>query len=196
MHPPSLQILSVDDVLTPDPQAEQDDALVRLKNSERMDAFKPKMRAYSEVTFDASPIARVMRRDWNILSINIYIHARDYRERGKIESDLVEMCWQVDDTADQVRSMPFAHLDRQWLSPRRMRVQIVHPIAARLLRSLMTLDEAYRLLICAEKAQMISMKKRHAILLPCQLSYMTFKATAMKMQFRTTDELLIGNKAI
>lgn len=187
---PPLQVLSVDDVATPDPQAQQEDDLVDLKNSERMAALRPRMRAFSEVTFDAAPIARVMRRDWNILSINLYKNSRDEREHKKIYSDLVELSWQVDDTADQVRAMPFAHLDRQWLRPRRMQVQIVHPIAAGLLRSMMTLDEVYRLLICAERVQMISRKKRHSLLLPCQLSYMTFKATAMRIAFRSTDELL------
>lgn len=138
-------------------------------------------------------MARVMRRDWNIVSAKLYLNARDHAYRKRIESDAVEMNWQVDDTADQIRAMPFQRLDRSWLHPRRMRLDVVHPLAAGWLRSMMTMDEIYTLLISAEKAGMISRRKRQAILLPCQIAYMAFKATAMKMELRSADDDLLTN---
>jgi len=165
-------------------------SVVQLKNTHRMDSLRPRMRAYVNATFEASPVARVMRRDWNILSSKLYMNAIDSDYRKRIEDDLVEMSWQIDDTADQVRCMPFQRLDREWLAPRHMQVQVVHPMTASWLRSMMVLDEVFALLICAEKAGMITRRKRISILLPCQLSYMTFKATSMKMEFKSADELL------
>ncbi|ABM59448.1 hypothetical protein Veis_3733 [Verminephrobacter eiseniae EF01-2] len=188
MQTPPTQTLDVCDSSIEDAIAE---ACVELKNEHRMNALRTRMRAHVDVTFQASPVARVMRRDWNIVSSKLYVNAlaQDYRQR--IESDMIEMTWQMDDTADQVRAMPFEKLDTSWLHPRRMQVQVVHPITAAWLRSMVAMDEMYAKLICAEKAGMITLRKRHALLLPCQLSYMAFKATAMKMQLRCTDELLI-----
>lgn len=138
-------------------------------------------------------MARVMRRDWNIVCAKLYLNARDHAYRKQIESDAVEMSWQVDDTADQIRAMPFQRLDRSWSHPRRMRLEVIHPLAAAWLRSMLTMDEIYTLLISAEKAGMITRRKRHAILLPCQIAYMAFKATAMKVEFRCTDDALLAS---
>ena len=186
MQTPPPKVLSVN--LEPDDSVPLID--VELKNAHRMEALRPRMRAYVDATFEASPVARVMRRDWNIVSSKLYMHALDPAYRKKIEADLVEMSWQIDDTAEQVRSMPFHRLDRQWLRARRIQAQVIHPMTAAWWRSMMALDEAFALLICAEKAGMITRRKRISILLPCQLSYMAFKATAMKTEFKSADELI------
>lgn len=184
---PTLQILSVDTSNEEDPNG----AMVTLKNADRLNALRTRMRASVDVTFEASPVARVMRRDWNLVSRKLYMNARDHLYYKKIESDLVEMCWQMDDVADQIRAMPYQRLDRSWLRPRRMRVDIVHPMTAAWLRSMVKLDEVFALLVCAEKSGMITRRKRQAIMLPCQLAYMVFKATSMKLEFKFEDEMLI-----
>lgn len=103
---------------------------------------------------------------------------------------MTEMATQVHETATDVRLMPFNHLERSWLHPRRMSVQVVHPITAAWLRSMRALDEIYAILICAEKTGLISARKRQALMLPCHLSYLAFKCTAMKIELKTSDVLL------
>ena len=174
---------------TPQPDAPSS-VQVEMKNSDRMQSLRARMRAHVDTTFQTGPMARVMRRDWNIVSAKLYVHAIDPAYRKRIEDDIVEMCWQVDDTADEVRAMPFQRLDRSWLHPRRMQLEVVHPLTARWLRAMMTMDELFALLVSAEKAGMITRRKRHAILLPCQVTYLAFKATAMKMSFSSGDALL------
>jgi hypothetical protein len=190
VHTPPIQTLSIDDCLLNAASDDGDSDLVDLKNDHRIEHLRARQRAYVDVTFEASPIARVMRRDWNILSVKLYINALSPAYRERIEADMTEMATQVHETATDVRVMPFGHLERSWLRPRRMNLQVVHPVTAAWLRSMRTLDEIYAILICAEKTGLISARKRQAIMLPCHLSYLAFKCTAMKIQLKTSDELL------
>lgn len=189
VHTPPSQTLSLDNLM--DAADNGDSDLIALKNDHRIQTLRTRQRAFVDVTFEASPVARVMRRDWNILSAKLYINSLSPAYREKIEEDAVEMAWLVNDTADQVRTMPFQHLERSWLRPRRMHVQVVHPILATWLRCMRTLDEVYALLICAEKTGLITARQRHAIVLPSQLAYLAFKCTAMRIPLKTTDELLV-----
>lgn len=190
VHTPPIQTISIDDSLLTATSDDGDSDLVALKNDHRIENLRARQRAYVDATFEASPIARVIRRDWNILSAKLYINALSHSYRRQIEADMTEFATQVHETATDVRLMPFGHLERSWLRPRRMKIQVVHPITGMWLRSMRTLDEIYAILICAEKTGLISARKRQAIMLPCHLSYLAFKCTAMKIQLKTSDELL------
>lgn len=165
--------------------------LVEPKNAMRIEEINMRMSAHREVTMRASPMARVMRRDWNILSAKLYVNARDARYARRIKDDLSEMAWVISDIAEQVRTMPFREADATWLRPRKMHLQIIHPMTASWLRAMVEMDEAFSTLICAERAGLIDRKRRHQLLLPSQLAYMGFKATAMKIQLRTAEELMV-----
>ena len=190
VHTPPIQTLSIDDCLLNAASDDGDSDLVALKNDHRIKALRARQRAYVDTTFEASPVARVIRRDWNILSVKLYINALSPAYKDRIAADMTEMAKQVHETAEDVRAMPFGHLERSWLRPRRMNLEVVHPITAMWWRSMLTLDEIYAILICAEKTGLISARKRQAIMLPCHLSYLAFKCTAMKIQLKTSDELL------
>lgn len=180
--PPPIQNLTVDPLL--------DEDFVELKNGERMARLRPRMSTCVALTFKAGPISRIMRRDWNILSTKLYYNVRSPVLYQQIESDMVEFGWQVSDTADQVNAMPFHKLEESWLRPRRMQVEVVHPITAAWLRAMNVFDGVYAKLICAEKAGMITRSKRLSLMIPCHLSYMAFKCTAMDIRLKSTDELL------
>lgn len=176
---------------TPSTYAEDSAELTVLKNADRMAELRTPLRATITVAFDASPIARVMRRDWNLVSAKLYIHALNKAYRDQIEEDAMEMNWQIDDTYDDVSTMPwFGKIDKAWLHTREMQIDVVHPIAATWLRSMVKMDEIYASLICAEKSGLITLKKRRAIVLPCQISYLAFKATALKMDYSCQDSVL------
>lgn len=79
MQIPQPKVLSVN--LESDDSAPAID--VEMKNAHRMEALRPRMRAHVDATFEASPVARVMRRDWNIVSSKLYMHALDPAYRKK-----------------------------------------------------------------------------------------------------------------
>lgn len=180
--PPPTQNLTVDALL--------DEDFVELKNGDRMARLRPRMSTCVALTFKAGPISRIMRRDWNIVSTKLYYNALSHVLCKQIESDMDEFGWQVSDTADQVNAMPFHRLEESWLRPRNMQIEVVHPITAAWLRAMNVFDGVYAKLICAEKAGMITRSKRLSLMIPCHLSYMAFKCTAMDIRLKSTDELL------
>lgn len=165
---------------------------VALKNTHRIQQINTRISAFKDVTMWTSPMARLMRRDWNILSAKLYINAKDSEYASRIKEDLAEMAWVISDLADQVRIMPLLEVSTSWLRPRKMSVQIIHPMTASWLRCMIELDETFMRLICAEKAELIQRKRRHQLMLPCQLAYMGFKATSMKIPLKSSDELMEG----
>lgn len=146
------------------------------------------MRAHQQVTFEASPIARIIRRDWNFVSIKLYIHAFDPEYSKIINDDIIDFAWQVDDAYDDISRMPFQKVDATWMRPRSMSLEIVHPITARWFKTMIKLDKIYSALVSAEKAGLISKRKRHAFILPSLIAYTNFKSTATKIKFYKDDE--------
>lgn len=161
-----------------------------LKNLHKLDRIRAKYRATTDVWVLASPIARVLRRDWCLVTSKMFLNVAETPSlEAKIRNELQELHWQIDDLADQVKIFPFAR-DTSWVTPRPMTIDIVHPLAASWLRAMMKMDKVFVDLVCAEKAERITRRQRFSLLLPSQLAYMGFKATSMQLQLKTASELL------
>lgn len=189
-HTSPLNTLSVDQTLNHELDSATEPLIVTLKNSQRIDALRVNLRARTSVVFNSSPIARIMRRDWNIVSAKLFLNALDRGCAEKIRENVVEFAWQTQDLLETVRSMPLGELDTSWMRPRLLDVQIIHPFAGQWLRAFQRYDEAYAILINAQKTGRLTPKQRWALTAPCQLAYIGFKATAMNLQLKTAVELL------
>ncbi|MBS3912846.1 MAG: hypothetical protein KGZ70_13765 [Hydrogenophaga sp.] len=170
--------------------ATDDPVIVQMKNEHRIDRIRARLRASATIQMKTSPISRVLRRDWNIVSAKLFLNSLDGDYQQQIRRDLDELHWQVDDLLDQLRATPFGPLDSSWMTPRLLNVQVIHPLTASWLRAFRTFDACFEVLINAERAQKITRKQRFAFTAPVQLAYFSFKATAMKLPLKTTDELL------
>lgn len=150
-------------------------------------SIRARMRAREKIIFEASPVARIIRRDWNFVSTKLYINALDREYRMLIDDDANELCWQVEDALEDTLRMPFERVDTKWMRPRNIELEIIHPIAAKWLRAMINLDKMYALLVSAEKRGLITRRKRHGFILPSLVAYVAFKSTATKMKFFSDD---------
>jgi len=185
---PSL--LVVDSALDNEIDNATDPLIVEMKNTHRLDRIRTNLRADVTVVFKTSPVSRVMRRDWNLVSAKMFLNAIDERQRKRIATDLTELHWQANDLLDALQALPMPKEDWAWMRPRQIDAQVVHPLAAQWLRCMKTIDECYLILINAEKAKIITRKQRWAMVAPSQLAYLGFKTSAMNLPLKSTTELL------
>ncbi len=182
--------LNADDELDMELERTVDPVIVQMKNEDRIAKLRAKLRAESTITMRTSPISRVLRRDWNIVSAKLFLNSIDADYQQQIRRDLDELHWQVDDLLEQLKVMPIGKLDTSWMVPRQLDVKVIHPLTASWLRAFRNFDRCFEILINAERSQLITRKQRFAFSAPVQLAYFSFKATAMKLPLKTTDELL------
>ena len=167
-----------------------DPVIVQMKNENRIAKLRAKLRAEATITMRTSPISRVLRRDWNIVSAKLFLNSLEADYQKEIRSDLDDLHWMVDDLLDQLTVMPIGKLDASWMVPRQLNVQVIHPLTASWLRAFRNFDKCFEILINAERSQLITRKQRFAFSTPVQMAYLSFKAKAMKIPLKTTDELL------
>lgn len=167
-----------------------DPLIVQMKNENRIANLRASLRASVTITMQTSPLSRVMRRDWNIVSAKLFLNAIDQSYQQQIKHDLDELHWQSDDLLEQLQLFPAEKLDSSWMVPRQLNLQVVHPLTASWLRAFRKFDKSIAILINAERAELITRRQRFSFLAPVQLAYFSFKATAMKLPLKTTDELL------
>lgn len=190
MNPTPLNSLQVDPVLDEQIDSSSDPLVVELKNENRLDNLRTNMRVSTSLQFNTSPMSRVMRRDWNLVSAKLFLNTLDREKCAVIKEDLIEFTWQCNALLETLQAIPMASVDPFYLHPRRLDIQIVHPLAAGWLRAMRTLDECYVIMINAEKSGRISRKQRWALATPCQLSYMGFKSSAMDRPLSQTTQLI------
>lgn len=183
-------LLNADEALDTELESSLDPLVVRMKNEHRLTKLRASLRADANIVMRTSPLARVMRRDWNIVSAKLFLNALDPTYQAQIRRDLDELHWQVDDLWDQVKHLPTEGFDTNWMLPRQLSLQVVHPLTASWLRAFRRFDECFGTLLVAEKGALITRRQRFAFLAPVQLAYFSFKATAMNLPLKTTDELL------
>ena len=189
-HANAITSLSVDSFLDEEVEGFHEPLILSLKNGNLMDTLRTSLRAEATVTYQTSPVARIVRRDWNIVSAKLFVSALDHDYAKKIRADVSDMTWQMQDVLDVARTLPIPDLDTSWMRPRELRLQIVHPLAAQWLRAFTLLDQAYAILINAELDERITPEMRWQIIAPAQMAYMGFKATAMRLPLKSTAELL------
>lgn len=182
--------LDTDAALDDELERSVDPLVVRMKNEHRLTNLRASLRAEATIMMKTSPISRVMRRDWNIVSAKLFLNALEPAYQSQIKRDLDELHWQVDDLWDQVKHLPSSGIDSSWMVPRQLTLQVVHPLTASWLRGFRKFDDCFSALLVAEKGTLITRRQRFAFLAPVQLAYFSFKATAMKLPLKTTDELL------
>lgn len=182
--------LDTDAALDDELEHSVDPLVVRMKNEHRLTNLRASLRAEATIMMKTSPISRVMRRDWNIVSAKLFLNALEPAYQSQIKRDLDELHWQVDDLWDQVKHLPSSGIDSSWMVPRQLTLQVVHPLTASWLRGFRKFDDCFSALLVAEKGTLITRRQRFAFLAPVQLAYFSFKATAMKLPLKTTDELL------
>lgn len=182
--------LDTDAALDDELEHSVDPLVVRMKNEHRLTNLRASLRAEATIMMKTSPISRVMRRDWNIVSAKLFLNALEPAYQSQIKRDLDELHWQVDDLWDQVKHLPSSGIDSAWMVPRQLTLQVVHPLTASWLRGFRKFDDCFSALLLAEKGTLITRRQRFAFLAPVQLAYFSFKATAMKLPLKTTDELL------
>lgn len=186
----TLDALTVDPVLDSELAQSTEPLVVTLKNSDRLDSLRVNLRATTSVVFTASPVARILRRDWNLVCAKLFLNALDPEYAKKIQENVIELSWQTQDLSETVGAMPFGELDLSWMRPRKLELQIIHPLAGRWLHAFQRYDEAFSILINAQKAGKLTPKQRWSLTSSCQLSYIGFKAIAMKLPLKTATELL------
>ncbi|WP_234265109.1 hypothetical protein [Hydrogenophaga sp. NFH-34] len=182
--------LSVDRVLDNELETSTEPLVVELKNGHRLQRIRASMSAAASIQFATSPIARILRRDWNIVSAKLFLNCLDPDWAKLVREDAAEMTWQMSDLLDIVKSLPVGQIEHAWMRPRKINLQIVHPICAQWLRAFTKYDQAYTILINAQKSGRMQPKQRWALTLPSQMAYMGFKARAMKLPLKSTTELL------
>lgn len=182
--------LDIDPTLDQAIDSSDDPLVVQLKNTERLSKIRADFRASAKLIFNTSPVSRVMRRDWNIVSAKLFLNALDPRIKQRIASDLTELHWQSNDLLEGLQSLPMSKVEPMWMRPRKIELQVVHPLAAQWLRCMRTIDECYLIMINAEKSGVITRKHRWAMLAPTQMAYMGFKASAMNLPLKDARQLL------
>lgn len=179
---PAEQTLIVDPMLDAELSASQDPVVVQLKNEGRLDGYRRTLRAEKSILFQTSPMSRVVRRDWNIVSAKMFLNLFDRKLKYRIQDGLMELNWQADDLLEGLKRLPMNHVQGVRLRPRLIHVQVVHPFAAQWLRCLRTLDACYEVLINAEQGKVLTRRQRWAMMAPAQLAYLAFKAAAMNQR--------------
>lgn len=187
---PVPEILDTEAELDAQLDQSNDPLIVQMKNENRIANLRASLRASVTITMQTSPLSRVMRRDWNIVSAKLFLNAIDQAYQQQIKHDLDELHWQTDDLLEQLQLFPAEKLDASWMVPRQLSLQVVHPLTASWLRAFRKFDKSIAILINAERAELITRRQRFSFLAPVQLAYFSFKATAMKLPLKTTDELL------
>lgn len=183
--------LAVGPTLDEQIEMSSDPLVVQMKNSDRLERIRASMTARADLIFHTSPVSRVMRRDWNIVSAKLFLNALDERLRQRIADDLVELVWQSTDLLESLQTN--IRLDKQdmiWMRPRKIELQVVHPLAAQWLRCMRTIDSCYLIMINAEKSGIITRKHRWAMMGPTQMAYMGFKSSAMNLPLKAAKDLL------
>jgi hypothetical protein len=182
--------LNADEELDKELALTADPVIVQMKNENRIASLRTKLRAQATITMRTSPISRVLRRDWNIVSANLFLNCLYGDYQNEIRNDLAELHWMVDDLKHELSVLPIGSLDTSWMVPRRLDVQVIHPLTASWLRAFRNFDKCFEILINAERSNLITRKQRFAFTAPVQIAYLIFKAKAMNMPLKTTDELL------
>jgi len=182
--------LSVDPWLDDEIDHSDEPLVVQLKNANRLERLRTTLRVNTTITMLTSPLARILRRDWNLVSAKLFVNALDKDYEQLIRQEVSELAWQAADLHDLASALPVSQTEAAWMRPRTLHIQIVHPITAQWLRAFVVYDRAFAKLINAEKAGRMTKQQRLAMIRPCQLSYMGFKAIAMKMCLKSTEELL------
>lgn len=182
--------LNVDTDLDRELEDSNEPLVVELKCSHRIEKIRTSLTASATVTFSTSPVARILRRDWNLVSAKMFLNCLDEEYAKLVQDDADELAWQTNDLLDMVKSLPIGNMEMAWMRPRQLNLQIVHPLAAQWLRAFVKYDKAFAILINAEKAQRITRAKRWQLTFPTQMAYMGFKARAMKLPLKSTSELL------
>jgi len=167
-----------------------DPLVVELKGSERLAKLKLDLMVQTTTLFKTSPVSRVMRRDWNIVTVKMFFNTMDPRMMARIRDDLTELQWQAADLLDSLKSIPMSKVEPMWMRPRSIEVQVISPLAGQLLRTMKIIDQCYLIMINAEKAEIITRKRRWAMMAPVQLAYLGFKTAAMNLPLKSTTELL------
>jgi hypothetical protein len=186
---PESQLLAAE-TLNAEIDLSTDPLVVQMKNTDRLERIRTSMLARADLIFQTSPVSRVMRRDWNIVSAKLFLNSLSPQIRQRISDDLVELVWQSTDLLDSLQTLRKPDDENLWMRPRKLQLQVIHPLAAQWLRCMRNIDSCYLIMINAEKSGVITRKHRWAMLGPTQMAYMGFKASAMNLPLRAAKELL------
>lgn len=166
-------------------------SLTKLKNADRIDEIVSTLAVSSrEELFITQPIARLLRRDWNIVSAKMYVFSLKPDYRALIRADLNEFHYQVNELYKLCSIDTFSDVDTSWLSRLTFEVKIISPLSSSWLRGLKTWDACFARLLTAERLGFIDRKQRIKMLQPVSTAYYGFKTTAMKGQARNSLEMI------
>lgn len=162
-----------------------------MKNMDRLEDIATRMAAENnEIVFQTASISRTIRRDWNIVCAKMFVFGLKREYRKKIEEDLNEFHWQVNDLAESTSLGVFADQNTSWLKPVTVTLRIVCPLGASWMRAMQSWDNSDAKLMTAVKANLISKEKRFAIMAATHMAYGGFKGTAMRKPMRSATEML------
>jgi hypothetical protein len=147
------------------------------------------LQASREVVFKCSPLARVMRRDWSLVSYRVARTAQRYDLARTLQDCLLEFQTQANELQEQVSIPLFQELPLDWLSPVPMQFPIIHRYMAHLLRTFEHVDHSYALLLSATREGLITRQRQHQIFAPIIYVYGSFKATALQQTSRSLSEV-------
>lgn len=147
------------------------------------------LQAKRAVTFKCSPIARVMRRDWSLVSYRVMRAVQRPEFARKLQESLKEMQVQVNDLEAQVAIPLFQELPTEWLTPIPMEFPIIHRHMAHMLRCFEQVDHSYALLLSATREGLITRKRQWQLFAPIIYVYCSFKAAAMQQYGHNASEV-------
>ena len=178
------------------PQAEQtyvtsvDPKLTTLKNGNRIDEIISAMRVETTEQFLTHPVARTVRRDWNIVSAKMYVFCLREDYKVLIAKDLDEFQSQVKELLKIASIDVFSDVDTSWLQRIDLDITIVNPMGSAWLRALKTWDVCVARILSAERVGFIDRQKRIQMLRPATMAYLGFKSTAMKGKKQSLRDLV------
>lgn len=168
-----------------------DPALLHLKNANRIDEIRCEMGiSYRQEIFITNPIARTMRRDWNIVSAKMYVFGLDAQYKGQIKDDLDELHDQVEALLKIVSIDTFSDVDTSWLMQLPLQIKVISPLSWSWLGALKTWDICTARLLTAERLGFIDRKQRMKMLHPVSVAYLGFKSRAMKSNTKSSSEMV------
>lgn len=144
--------------------------------------------AYRDIDLRCAPMARMLRRDWSVVSAHLHYTIRHGDFKQRLDLALDELQVQADDLMAQM-SIPFLlKLDSSWLNPVTMRFPIVNRQMKRCLKIIEQVDQSYATLITATREGIITRQRQSEMIAPVHFVYANFKAIAMRKPLKTYEQ--------
>jgi len=155
-----------------------------LRDLERIERIRTGAEARVRVTLYTPGIARVVRKDFNIVSAKMFLARADKAMAISAALRALERsCVQAELAAEYHRADYGVEL-----APQRYELRIVSPFANRYYRSIMRLDAVNTLLVAAETRGVIERRTRTKIVRPCLGLLFELKRIALDLPKRETGQ--------